>query len=408
IDERSDLYSLGVVFYQLLTWELPFKAKELSTLLHEQVTKEAPPATRINSDIPKLIAEIITKLMSKEQELRYQSAKGLLYDLDRYLKGETGFIIGEKDQKVKLTYQTRLVGREEELNKIKALVDKAWSKEGSICLIGGEPGVGKTRLVEALKEYVYNKGYKAGGLFIEGRCVSQENKTPYQSFRNAINEYIRKVEKLDQDEKDKEINRIKEIAGDLGGIIIKLNPNMKKILGDAPDLTELDSEKENQRFLMVISNFFQHLEAEGNVCILFLDDLQWADEGSLRLLEEIAVGINKTNLIIVGTYRSNEVDEGHSLARIKKEAKEQNKYPLVDILLQKFGHNRLNKMVAGVLGEKEEYAYQLTDYVLKKSAGSPFFAITILRELVEQKTLVWKDGKWIEDWDKINRVKILG
>ncbi len=408
IDERSDLYSLGVVFYQLLTAELPFKAKELSTLLHEQVTKEATPVTRINSDIPNVIAEIITKLMAKEQDLRYQSAKGLLYDLDRYLKGDKDFIIGLKDQKVKLTYQTRLVGREEEINKIKALVDKAGANEGSISLIGGEPGVGKTRLVETLKEYVYSKGYKAGGLFIEGCCVSQENKTPYQPFRDAMNEYIRKFEKLEEVEKPKEVKRIKKVVGELGEIIIRLNPNMREILGDVPALVQLDTERENQRFLMVASNFFRHISEEGRICTLFLDDLQWADEGSLRLLEEIAVGINKTNLIIIGTYRSNEVNKEHTLTRIIKEAKEQNKYPLEDILLQKVDHIRLNKMIAGILGEKEEYAYQLTDYVLKKSGGNPFFAITILRELVEQKTLTWKDGRWQEDWDKINKVQILG
>ncbi|MCK4797281.1 MAG: tetratricopeptide repeat protein, partial [Spirochaetes bacterium] len=110
----------------------------------------------------------------------------------------------------------------------------------------------------------------------------------------------------------------------------------------------------------------------------------------------------------VGTYRDNEVGEKHSLTRIKKEAKEQNKYALEDILLTKFDHNRLNKMIAGILGEKEEYANKLTDYVLKKSGGNPFFAITILRELVEQKTLTWKDGFWQEDWEKINKIKILG
>ncbi|MCK4799162.1 MAG: AAA family ATPase, partial [Spirochaetes bacterium] len=248
----------------------------------------------------------------------------------------------------------------------------------------------------------------AGGLFIEGRCVSQENKSPYQPFRDAMNEYIRKFEKLDEVEKLREVKRIKKVVGDLGEIIIRLNPNMREILGEVPALVQLDTERENQRFLMAVSNFFCNITEEGRICILFLDDLQWADEGSLRLFKEIAVAINKTNLIIVGTYRSNEVDDEHSLTRIKKEAKEQKKYPLEEILLQKFNHIKLNKMVAGILGEKEEYAYQLTDYVLKKSAGNPFFAITILRELVEQKTLVWKAGRWEEDWNKINRVKILG
>ena len=407
IDERSDLYSLGVVFYQLLTGELPFKEKNIRSLLHQQVTQDAIPITRINNDVPEILEEIINKLMNKEQDLRYQSAKGFLYDIDKYLSGERKFIIGQNDQKRKLTYQTRVIGREKELEQINSLITKLWNNEGNICFIGGDPGVGKTKLVETLKANIYNKGYKGGGLYLEGRCVSQDNKSPYQPFKDVINEYIEKVNKLDKNKRNEEISRIKSVVGELGEIINRLNPNMRELLTNMPNLIALEPEKENQRFLMIATAFFLHIAKNDSICILFLDDLQWADESTLKLLGEISKNINKSNLMLVGTYRSNEINDGHSLTKIIKESKKQDKCNFLNIELKKFDHKKLNKLVANILGEEEKYAVKLTDYILTKSGGNAFFAITILRELVEQKTLEWKEGRWIEDWNKINKIRIL-
>ena len=400
IDERSDLYSLGIIFYQLLTGELPFKEKTISTLLHQQVTFNPIPTTTINSDIPQIMDEIVSKLMNKEQGSRYQSAKGLLYDLDLFMSGTKEFVVGSNDQKVKLTYQAKLVGREEELNNIKHLINNAQNNNGNICLIGGEAGVGKTRLVQAIKTDIYYKG----GLYLEGCCISQENKIPYQPFKDVINEYIDKVEKMSSDDRNREIKRINKVLGKLGGIINIINPNMKRILGTMPALVQLEPEKQNKRFLTVLSNFFRHM-SNNNVCVLFLDDLQWADEGSFKLLEEIRNDISKSNLIIIGTYRNNEINERHNLTKIIKES---NEHILKNIQLKNFNKNRLNKLVANILGEREDYAQNLTEYVLKKSGGNPFFSVTILRELVEQNALIWKNGRWEENWKKINKVKILG
>ncbi|MBU1078329.1 MAG: protein kinase, partial [Spirochaetes bacterium] len=405
IDERSDFYSLGVVFYQLLAKELPFKSTEVNKLLHEQVAVEPRRLREVNRQVPKILEEIVIKLLNKEPELRYQSAVGLLHDLKMLLKGKKDFIIAEKDQKTKLTYQTRLVGREEEVEILKSSFQKAKESQGNICLIGGEPGVGKSRLVGEMKEYLYEQGYEGGGLFIQGRCLNQENKIPYQPFRDSINEYIQKLEKMKDNDRKKEVERLKEVVGDLGEIIIKLNPHMKEILGDVPPLVTLDSERENQRFQMVASDFFCHLTEKGKLSVLFLDDLQWADEGSLGLLNELTFKISNTNTFIIGTYRDDEVGKDHSLQKIRKKAEEK-KSSISDIRLTKLNHERLNRMVAGVLGEQAEKAEKLTGFILEKSGGNPFFAITILRELVEEKALTWKDGYWQEDWEKINAIRI--
>ncbi|MFH0924764.1 MAG: diguanylate cyclase [bacterium] len=407
IDERSDLYSVGVVFYNLVTGRRPYESLTVAKLLHEMVATKAIPVRKINPSVPLVIEGMINKLLDKEQEGRYQSAKGFLYDIERYLGGEYEFGIGERDQKIKLIYQTRLIGREEEFTQIKTLINKAMTNEGSICLIGGEPGVGKTRLVKAVKEYVYQQGYETGGVFIEGRCVSQENKIPYQPFKNALDEYIKKVKNFKEPAQEREICRLRELAGELGAILIKFNPNMKELLGEVPELVALDTntEKEEIRFIITIANFICNLAGETSLAIIFLDDLQWADEGSLRLLEQIAGSIKNFNLLILGTYRDNEIDERHSLFRIKKEAVEK-EYGLLDIKVKPLTQEKTNKMVAGILGEREELVNPLSRYLVEKSGGNPFFSIILLRELVEQKIIVWEEGIWRINWEKIDNLRI--
>ncbi|MBU1076385.1 MAG: SpoIIE family protein phosphatase [Spirochaetes bacterium] len=401
IDERSDFYSLGVVFYQLLAGELPFKSKELNKLLHEQVAVEPPRLGQVNKEIPKILEGIVAKLLYKESELRYQSAKGLLFDLERFLKGKLDFIIAEKDQKTKLTYQTTIVGRDEELARIEDLFRKAKDGQGSICLLSGAPGIGKSRLLEEVRRYVYEDG----GLFIGGRCLDQQNKMPYQPFRDALNGYIRDVEKMDKKDRRDEVKRIEKVLGVLGEIIIQLNGNMKKLLVKVPELVSLDPDRENQRFIMVVSKFICSLSRPDKVCVLYIDDLQWADEGSLRLLEEAVGAMGKSNLLLLGTYRDNEVGDRHSLNRMIDLSRKK-KYSIEQISLDPLVFNRLNKMIAGVLGEKETHAAELSRYVLEKSGGNPFFAISILRELVEDKGLNWKEGYWEPDWEKIRKIPV--
>ena len=122
VDERSDLYSLGVIFYQLLTGKPPFQENSISKLLHKQVAFLPPRPSQIKPDIPQVFDQIVMKLLAKDPDLRYQSAQGLLYDLERYESGEKDFPAGERDQKVKITYQTKLIGREAEISMLKELL----------------------------------------------------------------------------------------------------------------------------------------------------------------------------------------------------------------------------------------------------------------------------------------------
>ncbi|MEW6183428.1 MAG: diguanylate cyclase [Bacillota bacterium] len=401
VDERSDLYSLGVIFYRLLTGVLPFTATEIRKMLHQQVAVVPVPPGKKNPEIPGVLEEIIMKLLAKEPELRYQDARGLLYDLERWLKGESDYIIGEKDHKVKLTYQTRLIGREQEIEKLMELNRKAAESKGCMCFIKGEEGVGKSRLVEEMRVHVYEQG----GLFLCGRCLDQGGKVPYRPFRDSINDYIIRLENTTENERSKEIGRIQEVLGDLGEIIVKMNPRFGKLLRETPALVPLDPERENKRFLMVAAKFFCNLAGREGPCVLFLDDLHWADEGSLNLLEEIAGRIGGSNLLVLGTYRGNEYNGQNSLNRIRREAANKG-FAFEEIKLHRLDIDDLNRMVALILGSSEEKTEGLARYLYERTGGNSFHTIEMLRGLVEEKAITWAEGQWHEDWYKIKRMPV--
>ncbi|HEX3048434.1 MAG TPA: protein kinase [Bacillota bacterium] len=397
LDERSDLYSLGVVFYRLLSGRTPFPETDLNRLLYQQVAIVPLPLTQIRPDISPVLAAMVMKLLMKDPDMRYQSASGLLADLDSYQHGAPDFIIGQKDPKIKLSYQTRLLGREVELAKLKRLSGEAREGKGCLCLISGEAGIGKSRLVEELRSFVYEQK----GLFIKGRCLNYTNKTPYQPFRDASDEYLNKLLKTGPENIAGAATRLQSFLGDLGEVIVRLNPHFSGLLNSPQCLPLLDEPgHEIQRFLMVAADFFCHLTAPGAFGVIFLDDLQWADTGSLDLLEEILRRIAGSRLMIVGTYRNNEIQPGHGLERIKKAASE-NALPLEEILLLPFQLGEINTFVAELLGEKEIQVYALADYLMAKSDGNPLFAINLMRELVENHFILWENGSWRADWQKI-------
>ncbi|MBN1899679.1 MAG: protein kinase, partial [Spirochaetes bacterium] len=400
VDERSDLYSLGIILYRLVTGDLPFKGKKTSEIMHKHVAVMPQNPGSVNKDLPKEMDDVIMKLLEKEPDLRYQSAVGLSYDLERLKKGEKGFVIGEKDQRIKLTFRVRLVGRQREYDQIIDLFNKTKNGHGNICLIAGEAGIGKSRLAEEIRGYVY----ESDGLFFIGRCFDQENKIPYQPFKDILDKYIRRMKHLTQRERDEEVKRIKKALGGQMGEIVKLNSSMVDILGDIPELAKLDTtEKENIRFRLASARFFSIMTKQP--LVLFLDDLQWADEGSLNLLEEILKIIHRSKLLILGTYRDSEIGEKHSLQKILNES-DKNKQPLILISLKLFNYERMRRLISEVLGEEEKKAEDLTRFIMGKTKGNTFFAITLLRELVERNALVWEKGYWKEDWERIEKLKV--
>ncbi|MDP4181397.1 MAG: protein kinase, partial [Bacillota bacterium] len=402
VDERSDLYSLGVVFYQLLAYKLPFGGENLNTIIHQHIARIPDKLTKLNSNIPEILEKIVSRLLEKEPENRYQSADGLLVDLEKFRSGELDFTPGQQDKIIKLNYRTNLVGRDEEFKRLKEMFEDSLQGRGNICFISGEAGKGKTRLTEELRNYVYKKG----GIFVDGKCFSGENKGPYGIFSDVINSYLKAFIKYDEKKKTNIKKKIKDSIGELGRIILKLNPRAEEILDNCPELAALEPEGENKRFQMVVSQFFCDLGlVNNNGLVIFLDDLQWIDEGSIKILNDISKQIFKYPVFIICTYRDNEVHDEHILRKFIQSKIDMGK-PVEEICLKSFDKDMMQNFISRLLFDNGDNIGEVSDFILKKSNGNPFFSIEILKQMVNENALLYEKGKWHINKVALNNIQI--
>ncbi|MBN1799518.1 MAG: sigma 54-interacting transcriptional regulator [Spirochaetales bacterium] len=401
VDERSDLYSLGIIFYQLLSGVLPFEGKSTGSIIHQQLAMPPLPPAKHNESISETLEKIILKLLEKEPDKRYQSARGLEQDLVKYKQGERKFPLGMNDKQVRLLFTTGLLSREEELKNLKGLYDNTLKGQGSVCFIAGEAGKGKTRLAEELRSYVYREG----GVFIDGKCFSGKNKTPYGAFKDALNIYVKKFRDYPEDKKQDIKNKLKQTIGELCGIMLQLNPALSVILDKCPKLVRLEVEREKKRFLMVAAQFLLALSRIEKGLVLFIDDLQWVDDGSMDLLSEISLELNKNPLLIIGTYRNDEINTGHRVNTFKQEL-DTKQYAYSEIYLDAFNKQGVDEFVKSLLNTKDENIENITEVIYQKSKGNPFFALEILKQFVDDKVVYLKADAWEINKEKLNKTEI--
>jgi predicted ATPase/AraC-like DNA-binding protein len=401
IDERSDLYSLGIIFYQLLTGRVPFEGPDICSLIHHHIAMLPDLPSRANPEIPAQLDRIVMKLLNKEPENRYQSARGLISDLERYRSGQQEFILGLNDRFTKLSYHTKLIGREREMGQLITVTDYLRGGSGAVYFITGEAGSGKTRLIEELKSAIY----ATGALPVEGRCSIQSTKVPNGPIKEALDAFMINYRNLSDPQKRQIADSLREEFRDLGEIIIKFNPAMKELLGECPPLVALEPERENKRFHMVISKFLLKLSDLVNGLVLVLENLQWTDEGTPNLIQEILNEITLHPLVVIGLYRNNEVPEDHVLEKLHLDI-DVKEVPCVRIHLDQFDTTAMESFISGLLFAPEEDISAISDFVLIKSGGNPFFAIQILKQLIDDSVLTHKKNRWDFDNSKLDDVEI--
>ncbi|MFA5117149.1 MAG: AAA family ATPase, partial [Candidatus Omnitrophota bacterium] len=304
VDLRSDIYSLGILFYQLLTGRLPYEAKDISNLIHQHIAIKPAPPSKLNNTIPPVLDNIILRLIAKEPSERYQGLSGLISDLMEYQnqraqgKELVDFEIARFDKLREISFSTRLIGRDKELNQLNELLNKTKQGQGSLAFVFGEPGIGKSRLVDELRGSIHS----LNGLFCGGKCYQFEFRTPYKVFAEAIDAYIEKIKRLSTQEQEAHIARIKDALGELGGEVVKIAPAITDLIGTPSKLVELEPEKEKIRFLITVTNFLASFSSSESPLLMFLDDLQWADDGSLEILERFAEKLRNTATTLIVSY----------------------------------------------------------------------------------------------------------
>jgi predicted ATPase/signal transduction histidine kinase len=404
IDYRTDFYSLGITFYEMLCGELPFNATDPMELVHCHIAKtpvspgenrKQKVKDRINQtesdEIPQAVSDIVMKLLAKTADDRYQSAFGIFYDLEKCLAqlqttGEISHItIGEQDRSSHLQISQKLYGRESELNLLLKTFERMKRGHTEIVLISGCPGLGKSWLVYEIHQPIVREN----GYFIDSQFEEFKRDIPYAFLLQAFQDLLRQI--LTETAAQLLVWRQKILKA-LGGncqVIIEVIPEVELIVGPQPPVPDLGANESQNRFNLVFQKFLRVFTQKAHPLVIFLDDLQWVDSASLKLIQLLATDPKSQYLLIIGAYREQEVNANHPLM-LTAEAIKKAGGNVSAIALSPLDINSVNQFVADTLNCAPEKSLNLAELLFQKTGGNPFFITQLLKSLYSQKLLQFK------------------
>ncbi|MEP7123114.1 MAG: AAA family ATPase [Byssovorax sp.] len=406
LDYRTDLYSLGATFYELLTGEVPFVAQGAVEMIHAHIAREPAPPHLRRPEIPEMVSRIVVKLLSKAAEDRYQSGYGLQADLQECLSRwrATGrieaFALGAHDVSDRFQIPQKLYGREVEIAALLGTFERASAGRAELTLVAGYSGIGKTALVSEIHKPIVGRH----GHFISGKFDQLQRDIPYNSLIQAFSALVRQL--LAEPEQRLRAFRAKlgEALGQSGRVVTDVIPEVELIIGPQPAIQELPPSEAQNRFNFVFRAFVHAFAAAEHPLVIFLDDLQWADAPSLKLLQLLLTDPSTKHLLVLGAYRDNEVEATHPLM-VALEAIRREGGAVSTIRLAPLDLAHVNQLVSETLRCAPEASLSLATLSLQKTHGNPFFLGQFLRSLSEEKLLAFDPSRraWRWDADEIRR-----
>jgi len=405
MDARSDLYSLGITLYRMLTGTLPFAAADPMEWVHCHVARQpTPPSER--AALPEPLSAITMKLLAKNAEERYQTASGLEIDLRRCLAELEShgridpFPLGAHDSSDRLLVPEKLYGREREIDALLEAFDRVVAHgTPELVLVSGYSGVGKSSVVNELHKALVTPR----GLFASGKFDQYKRDIPYATLAQAFQTLIRQILVKREAEVNQWRGAIQEALGANGQLIVNLIPEVEFIIGKQLAVPDLPPQDARNRFKLVFRRFLGVFARSEHPLALFLDDLQWLDGATLELLEHLFTDPDLRHLMLVGAYRDNEVSSSHPLTRtldvIRKAGGR-----MQEIALSPLGLDDVGRLVADALHCQPERVRPLVQLVQEKTGGNPFFVIQFLTALAEEGLLAFDPATQAWQWD-MNRIR---
>lgn len=400
LDYRTDFYSLGATFYEMLTQQLPFDTNDAMELVHCHLAKQPLLPYEMNPEIPKAVSDIVMKLLSKRAEERYESAWGIKADLEECLNqlqtngNILNFNLGRQDISDKFQIPPKLYGREQEVKLLLSALDRVSQGKKEMMLVSGYSGIGKSALVRE----IYQPLTQGRGYFIAGKFDQYQHNIPYLAVIKAFQELVVQLLTKNESEFNQWREKLDAALGVNAQVIIDVIPEVELIVGKQLAVPALPSLEAKNRLNLVFQNFIQVFTKSEHPLVIFLDDLQWADAASLNLMQLLMTEPNSQYLFLIGAYRDNEVSASHplilTLDEIKKAGGIVNQLSLSALDLP-----HVNQLISDTLNCTLERTKPLAELVLEKTNGNAFYTREFLKLLYAEKLLHFDNlrGEW--QWD---------
>jgi PAS domain S-box-containing protein len=408
VDYRTDFYSLGVIFYEMLTGRLPFETTDAVELVHAHLARTPVAPCAVNPAIPRVVSDLVLKLMAKAPEDRYQSALGIKLDLDLCIQhlqdhGEVQhFQIARQDRADHFLVPEKLYGREREVASILAAFDRTAHGHSKLVLVSGFAGIGKTVVInEVHKPITQHQGY-----FIKGKFDQFEPSLPHSALVEALRDLMKQLLAEDNAQRDRWRTRILNTLGENGQVISEVIPELERIIGSQRTVPELSGVAVQNRFNLLFQKFIGVLATPEHPLAIFLDDMQWADPASLELIQQLISG-STNHLLLLGAYRDNELPSLHPL-KLMLEKLGKIKAPFQSLVLNPLGESDIRQLVADTLNCSARMASPLANLIYQLTQGNPFFSRQLLQSLYEEGSITFNRAAkyWACDMSQVARLSL--
>ncbi|MCB9058478.1 MAG: AAA family ATPase [Calditrichae bacterium] len=412
VDYRSDYYTIGIILYEMLLGYTPFDTKDPLEMVHCHIARiPVAPAIK-NSALPEMVSEIIMKLLSKNAEDRYQSAAGIVFDLERCLnewqknKSISVFEPGKNDHYDILSIPEKLYGREQEIEKLTTLFEQTAAGACRFVTINGFSGIGKTALVQE----IYKPLTKYKGYFISGKFDQLNRNIPYLSILSAFSSLMKQILSEPQSSLENIKNELKKVLGQNARLITDVVPELEFIIGPQESVQQLPPGESLNRFNNTFRDFITFFARKDHPLVFFLDDVQWADIASMNFIRKLVEESPDSSLLIICAYRDNLIDKSHPFYKILEDLR-QKKLIHYETKLTALSAGDVRNMIDETLHSSSGKTGSLAELIYEKTQGNPFFVRQFLKTLFENGLIKYQKGspqdKYTWQWD-IARIKKLG
>jgi predicted ATPase/serine phosphatase RsbU (regulator of sigma subunit) len=418
----SDLYALGVIFYDLVTGRLPFTASDPLEWVHCHLARTPVPPAEVDARVPPSVSAIITRLLFKNPADRYLSASGLLADLRRAERdyahalldpvepGLNGnpfarlFPLGEADHSEQFQLPERVYGRAADFVTLTAALDRARGGAAELVTVTGPPGSGKSSLV--YEWYGASAGSTGGRgiLFTAGKFEKFQRDQPYFGLNSAIQGLCRYLDCESEERRAEWKARLNAALGRVGRVMTDNFPALVRIMGEQPVVPDLPPAEARNRFTEAFRKLISALADPDNPLVLLLDDVQWADRSSLALIESLFTVPDRGGLLLILSFRDHEPtdleDIEHTLADLESRGLSWTSIAAVPLSV-----GDVSSMLADAMGGASERYRPLSQIIREKTGGNPFFVRQILLQLAEEELIFYQDG-WQWDESAIRQTRV--